>query len=288
MAVASRNLERAENFASRHKIQKAYGSYEALFEDDDVDVVYIATPHNFHFDNASGALNSGKAVLCEKPLCVNVKETRELIEIAGTTNGFLMEAMWTYFLPAVQKAREWVSSGAIGGLKRIVAEFGFYTAFDPRSRIYDPNLGGGSLLDIGIYPIAIAWLFTGKDPVEIHVAGKTAQTGVDDDVTMIFDYGDMVANLTCSFRCDLYNHAMIIGDKGMIVLPRFWVARECKLFRGSQLIEHFRDNRKSIGLNFEAEAVCRHFQRGDRESEIMPLANSLKFQEYIAGVMDLV
>ncbi len=286
VAVASRSKEKATQFANQYNIPKAYGDYDNLFEDDEIDAIYVATPHNFHFDNSSNALKAGKAVLCEKPITVNPQECRDLIDLSQTTGNYLMEALWTYFLPAILKAQEWVKEGKIGDIKHIKADFGNPVPFDPESRMYSPDLAGGALLDMGIYPIALAWLFLKKDPDNISVISKKAPTGVDDDVTMLFDYVDVTATLTTSFRCKLPNCAYIIGDKGYIRIPDFWQAKECFLYNNvDKCVEHYVDDRKSIGLNFEIDTVNSDLLNYKKESEVMPLSYSLKLQEHMGLVM---
>lgn len=285
VAVASRSGKKAEDFAIQYNITKAYGTYDELFADDEINAVYIATPHNFHFKNTLDALNFGKSVLCEKPITVNPQECRELINVSRATGIYLMEAMWTYFLPANLKAQEWIADGKIGTIKHIKADFGNQVPYDPEGRMYNPELAGGALLDMGIYPIALAWLFYKKDPDEISVISRKAPSGVDDDVVMLFKYHDSAATLTTTFRCKLPNYAFIIGDEGYIMIPDFWRAKECMLFKGEDCIDHFTDDRKSLGLNFETEAVNNDILNNKKESKVMPLAYSLKLQQHMNLVM---
>lgn len=285
VAIASRSNETARAFADQFFVSKAYGSYEALFKDEQVEAVYVATPHNFHFQNAADGLRAGKAVLCEKPITVNPNELHDLMDIARSTGSYLMEGMWTYFLPVIQKAQEWVNAGRIGKVIRIKADFGYPVPFDAAGRMYNPALAGGALLDMGIYPIAMAWLFYHRHPANIHVTVRKASTGVDDDVSMLFDYGDGTAELAASFRCKLFNHAFIIGEKGYIMLPDFWKAQACFLYHGEDRVDQFVPIRESFGFNFEADSVSRDLLSGRSESEVMPLENSVAFQKTMAAVM---
>jgi predicted dehydrogenase len=150
-AVAARNGDDATAFASKYGAANAYEGYQALFDDKNVDVVYIATPHNFHFKNASDAIKAGKHVLCEKPITVSAEECKQLSLLAKKHDVFLMEAMWTYFLPAIQKAKQWVEQGRIGTIKHVKADFGYPVPFNPDGREYNLDLAGGCLLDMGIY-----------------------------------------------------------------------------------------------------------------------------------------
>lgn len=285
-AVASRSLDKADAFAKKYKIEKAYGSYEQLLSDPKIDAVYIATPHNFHFQNTSDALKKGKAVLCEKPITINPGECRKLIELSRSTNTYLMEAMWTYFLPPVQKAAEWIREGKIGKVQQIKAEFGFKANYDPKNRLFNPELAGGALFDIGIYPIALACLLQQEHPSQMTVDVKKADTGVDHEETMVFNYPDgSKARLHASLLADLPNEAVIIGENGQIKVPDFFKAKECFLYTQDELVEHHTDNRKSIGYNFEISAVNQDLLAGKIQSDIVSLETSQKFQEIMEKVM---
>jgi len=278
-AVAARRLAAAREFAGRHGIATAYEGYDALFADPDIDAVYVATPHALHFSNASAALEAGKHVLCEKPITVSEAELRTLIEVARHSDRYLMEAMWTWFLPAVQTAKEWVDDGRIGALRHIKADFGYPAPFDPASRLYDPAMAGGCLLDVGVYPIALARYFGGQAPAEIDVVVRYAPNGVDDDVVVLFDYDNYVATLAASFRCKLQNTAYIIGSEGYIAIPHCWRARECELFVMDERVDSFVDDRTGSGFEFQIESASRDILEGKRESGTVPHAMSLAFQQ---------
>lgn len=284
-AVASREEAKAVEFAERYKIPRAYGSYAELYMDPEVDAIYVATPHNFHFENTSQALKHGKAVLCEKPITVNPQELEELISISKDTGQYLMEGMWTYFLPALQKAQEWVAAGRIGKVVNVRSDFGYAVPFDAEGRMYNPALAGGSLLDMGIYPIAMAWLFYKQQPASMTVLARKASTGVDHDVTMLFEYEDAAAILASAFRCKLHNHTFVIGEKGYIMIPDFWKADKLFLYEEDECVDTYTDPRKSLGFNFETDAVNLDLLQGKKESDIMPLSFSQAFQETLANVM---
>lgn len=279
VAVAARELESARAFAARHDIAMAYEGYDALFCDPDIDAIYVATPHTLHLPNSRDALRAGKAVMCEKPLTTSAAECRELIDMATASGAYLMEAMWTWFLPAMRKARQWVDEGRIGEVRHIKAELGYPKTYDPQSRLYDPSLAGGCLLDMGIYPIAIARLFAGRAPENMHVVARKAQNGVDDDVAMLFDYGNCTASLATSFRCKLDNAACIVGTDGYITIPDGWRARECHLFALDERIDMFTDDRRGSGFEFQITSVSDDLQNGRKQSDVVPLAASLAFQE---------
>lgn len=279
VAVAARKLEPAEAFAARHGIARAYEGYDALFNDPDIDVVYVATPHTLHLPNSSAALRASKAVLCEKPLTTSAAECESLLEVANDTDAYLMEAMWTWFLPAIQKAKSWLDEGRIGDLTHIHSDFGFYRQYDPDTRVYNAALAGGCLLDLGIYPIAIARYFTGKAPASIEAISHHAPNGVEDHVVMQFDYGKVVASLATSLRCTLDNVTTLVGTKGVIRIPNAWSAKECHLYSGDQNIESFDDGRLGSGFEFQIESVSNDVRLGRRQSSIVPHAASLAFQE---------
>ena len=278
-AVAARSLASASAFAEAHGIEKPYEGYDVLFADGDVDAVYIATPHTFHLENSAAALRAGKAVLCEKPITINATECQQLVDVSTGTGAYLMEAMWTWFLPAVRKAKEWVDAGRIGELHHINADFGYPQVFSPDKREYNAELAGGCLLEMGVYPIAIARYFSAAAPREIQVQSKHAPNGVEDDVVMVFDYGDFSATLATSFRCRLQNAAVIVGRDGWILIPDFFRAHECYLFELDTQVDHFDDGRKGSGFEFQIEAVSNDILEGRTQSAVVRHADSLAFQQ---------
>ena len=279
VAVAARSGADARDFADRHGISKAYAGYDRLFADDEIDAVYVATPHTLHLPNSADALRAGKAVLCEKPLTTSADECRQLLDVAAETGGYLLEAMWTWFLPAVRQAKAWFDAGRIGELRHVRADFGFPKAYDPEERVYNTELAGGCLLDMGVYPIAINRLFTNADPNNVQVVARYAPNGVDDDVVMQFDYDDSVASLATSFRCKLPNTAYIIGTEGHIEIPHFWSARECRLVVMHEVVDAFEDGRRGSGFEFQIASASNDILEGRKQSEMVPHAASLEFQE---------
>ena len=284
VAVGSRATASAAAFAEQYQIPHAHGSYQALFADPDVDAVYIATPHTLHYQNTLDAFEAGKAVLCEKPFTTTPEACRSLIRQARATDAYVMEAMWTYFLPAIRKARDWVDQGRIGPIKHIKADFGYPLPYDPLRREYHAGLAGGALLEMGIYPVALAWLFMQADPQGIEVVARRAPNGVEDDVVMLFTYPGAVATLATSFRCKLQNWAYIIGADGYIAIPDFWRANQCSLYRLDERIDHYQDNRRSLGFNYETVAVNDDLLQEKPQSSVVSWADSLKFQEHMARV----
>ncbi len=282
VAIAARSETRAQNFASQHNVPASYGSYEALYGAEDIDAVYIATPHTHHKQQTASVIDANKSVLCEKPLTINQEECQQLISLSDRTDRYIMEGMWTYFLPAIQKAKQWIEEGFIGDIKHLKADFGYpQLPFDANRREYDKNLAGGCLLEMGIYPVAIAWFFLQRDPIAMNVLSRHAPNGVEDDITMVFDYGDFTATLATSFRCKLQNWCYIIGDKGYIAIPDFWRAKECSLYELETRVNHFTDNRQGLGFEFEIEAASNDILNNNKQSAVMPLLASLKFQQHM-------
>ena len=278
VAVAARDGSRAQEFAARWSVPKAYADYQALYDAANVDAIYIATPHTFHLEQSVAGLRAGKAVLCEKPITVSADECRQLIDEACRQRRYLAEAMWTLFLPAIRKAKAWVAEGRIGTLTQISADFGYPMPYSPVGRAYDPALGGGVLLDMGIYPITIALQFFPDDPHSMQSVAHFAENGVDDHVSMLWNFGSASAMLATSFRSKLPNVACIIGTEGTISIPDFWRARECSLFQLDERIDHFDDGRKGGGFEFEIQSVSDDIAVGRLSSAIVPQQVSLRAQ----------
>ncbi|MGJ8692336.1 MAG: Gfo/Idh/MocA family protein [Thalassotalea sp.] len=286
-AVAARNINSAQAFAEQHHIAKTYAAYQAMFDDPEIDAIYIGTPHTFHFDHAMAAIAAGKHVLCEKPITISAEQCIALSKEAKAQGVLLMEAMWTYFLPAINKAKQWIDAGRIGQIKHIKADFGYPIAYDENSREYDKNLAGGCLLDMGIYPLAIAHFFANQDLDNLHVIANLAPNGVDDDVIMTANSGKIKITLATSFQCRLRNSAYIIGDKGYIVIPDAFRTFQCSLYELDDLIEHFDDGRESLGFQFEAEHFGELIRQGVIESPVVSHAHSLLFQTQMERIKAL-
>lgn len=275
----SRTKRNAQSFAREYDVPTVYDSYAQMLEDPTINAVYIASPHTLHLQNVVDAVRAGKAVLCEKPLVTSVSECQHLIDQTRDTSGYVMEAMWTYFLPAIRKAMSWFEEGRIGQLVHIKADFGYpQRPYSPERREYDASLAGGAALEMGIYPVALAWLFLKRQPDSIQLLSKHAPNGVEDDVSALFDYGDCVATLGTSFRTKLQNWAYIIGENGYIAIPDFWRATSCHLYELDTCVASFDDGRTTLGLNYETQSVVDDLLAGRRESPVMPLSASLAFQ----------
>lgn len=270
-AVASRNREKALVFSELHNAEKAYGVYKQLMQDEKVDVIYIATPHALHHQLTMECLNHGKAVLCEKPFAMNSAEAEEMIKYAISEKIFLMEALWTMFLPHFQYVLEKINSGEYGKIKSIKADFGFPAEFDRNGRLFNKALGGGSLLDIGIYPVFLAYSLLGK-PREIEATAKFSETGVDTECEVEFRYpGGVTAGLRSSINEKTPTIALIELERATIRLnPRFHEPTTVNIITGAkEEIKEF--GVETNGYNFEAEHVTQMLQEGRTESDIMSL-----------------
>ncbi|WP_020619633.1 Gfo/Idh/MocA family protein [Paenibacillus daejeonensis] len=285
LAVGGRSADKAEAFAQEFNIPRAYGSLEELAQDSDVQIVYVGTLHPVHKDNALILLRAGKAVICEKPFTMNEAEAAELIQVAKENNVFLMEAMWTRFLPPIVKVREWLASEKIGEVRMLKADFGFNIGWQPESRLLDPNKGGGALLDAGIYPVSFASMIFGTQPKSIQSVANIGKTGVDEQFSLLFEYeGGRSAVLNSAVQLGMVNDAYIYGTKGYIHIPNFLFGKSASLHVSGQDPEHFNDGREMQGYNFEAEAAMQAIRAGKLESDIMPLAET----QAIMGTLDAI
>jgi predicted dehydrogenase len=269
-AVGSRNPDTAQKFARQHGFEKAYGSYEELVSDPAVDIVYIATPHNLHYENTIMCLDRGKHVLCEKPFAVNGHEVRRMIAKAKEKHLFLMEALWTRFLPNLIKVKEMVDDGRIGRIKLLKADFGISIPFDPGHRLYNKQLIGGSLLDLGIYPLFLSLLLLGK-PKSIHAVAGIGDTGVDYNCSFTLGYEKSTLSVMYSSmvaQTDIT--ASIYGDKGNIIFDKWWyMPVSAQLITPEGKTIPIKGKSKGNGYNYEATEVIRCIEKGEMQSEMM-------------------
>lgn len=283
-AIAASDKSRAETFAKEYNLPHKY-SYDELYNSNEVDAVYIATTHNFHYEQCIQCMKHGKSVLCEKPVTLNDKQFKELVSLAQEKNVFLMEAMWTYFLPAVLKAKQWLQERKIGSLKVIEADFGFPMEKNFEGRMYNIELAGGALLDLGVYPVAFTEYFMNKKPDSITASGVLTSTGVDERTGMILQYGDATASLFTSMVNIMVNKGMLYGEKGYIEIPDFFKAFAAFLYDDHHnLIEKFEDDRTTKGYNFEIQHATDTILQHKIESEIMSHARSNEIQEIMTEV----
>lgn len=285
-AAASRSLANAQTFASEMGFEKAYGSYEEMVNDPLVEVVYIASPHSHHCEHTLLCLNHQKAVLCEKAFAINSREAGLMIEAARKNNTFLMEAFWTRFQPSFLKAMEIVRSGELGALKMIHSDFAFNAEYNPEKRLYNVALGGGSLLDIGIYPIFMSLMALGK-PSGIKTMATFCPTGAEETIMMSFQYpGGATASLVSSFASFSSTQTEFCCENGFVRLNRRFYTPTTLTYWKNGEEEKFITLEKGAGFGYELEAahVMACLDAGKKESDLMPLSFSSDLME----IMDWV
>lgn len=290
-AVGSRSAERAEAFAAAHavdgRVPTAHGSYRALVEDPDVDVVYVATPHPHHRATAMAALAAGKAILVEKSFTVTPNATREIVAAAGAAGRFAMEAMWTRFCPATHRLRELVADGAIGEVRTVTADLGPRHPVDPAARTYHPERGDGLLFHLGVYPVSFAQMLLGvPDAVVAH--GTLHASGVDVEESVLLRYpGGRSAQLFASLRSPAPGEARVLGTTGWIhVPPRFHYPGRIVLHRVGHDPQTVDAPLSGAGYAHELAEVTERITAGHTESEIMPLADTVAVQDILGEVAD--
>ncbi len=274
VAVGSRTLEAAETFGAHFRVPHRHASYEALAQDPDVDAIYVATPHNSHYANARLCLEAGKGALVEKAFTLNAEQAVDLIALARQKNLFLMEAMWTRFLPCMAKVRELVQGGAIGDLRMIKADLGFRADDKPEGRLLNPNLAGGALLDVGCYVVSFASMLLGT-PDQVSGLSAIGKTGVDEQSAILLGYPEgRLAVLTCAVRTASPRDGVILGTEGWITLqPPFGWTRHLTLKTAAGKEQSFRF--KNDGFEYEIAEAVRCMRAGLIESPLMPLDESL-------------
>ena len=279
VGVGSRDLARAREFGARFGSPRAYGSYEELVADSEIDAVYVASPHPFHAEHSILALDAGKAVLCEKPFALNARQARKVVETARTRGVFCMEAMWTRFIPTMVRLRELLAEGVIGEVKMLVADFGFGAAVDPAGRLFNPKLGGGALLDVGIYPVSLASMVLGT-PERITGLTHLGGAGVDEQGAVVFGYpSGAVAVCYTAIRVTTPQLGYLMGSRGRIELDQgWWNGRSfvVKLEGETRTVQPYR---KGNGYNYEAEEVGRCLREGRTESAVMSLDETVSIME---------
>ena len=284
-AVASSNPERARAFAEKNGGEKTYTSYEALVNDPRVDAVYIATPHRFHYENAMLCLQAGKPVLCEKPLTVNAAETRKLIETARANKVFLLEALWTRFLPIYAEIRQWLDEKAIGDLHYLTSNFGFNIPKGKEDRWLNPELAGGTLLDMGVYPISTSQWVMGQAPVSFGAKAIIGETGVDELTSVVLQYpGGAISQFSSNFLSDNVNDFYIYGSKGSIrIHANYWAATMATLSVNGQQLTLSRALRAG-GFEYQTEEAMRCIRAGLLESPGMTHADTLANLELMDAI----
>ena len=293
-AVGSRGQASADAFGEKWHTPHRHASYEALVSDPTVDAIYISTPHPYHYENTLLCLTASKHVLVEKPFAMNARQAREMIDLADSKGLFLMEAMWTRCLPAMVQVRQWISDGQIGDVHLVRAHFSFRADFDAKSRLFAPELGGGALLDAGIYPISFASMVLGT-PKTIHSTATIGPTGTDDISSYMFGYDDgKTALLSSGVRLAIPVEAEIFGSNGYIKIHEPWLRpRVVTLAKPpapgsdtSLIYDGLLFDKQTIyppthgnGYNYEAAEVARCIRAGQIDSKLMPLAETLAIME---------
>ncbi|HEY0259881.1 MAG TPA: Gfo/Idh/MocA family oxidoreductase [Lacisediminihabitans sp.] len=280
-AVGSRSQESADAFAAEFGIPTAHGSYEALVADPDVDVVYVSTPHPFHAEAALLALNAGKHVLVEKPFTLNAAEAREVVDTAARNHLVVLEAMWNRFLPHTLRIREIIAAGTLGDVRTLIADHNQNLPKDPKHRINDPALGGGALLDLGVYPVSFAFDLFGTPSSVQAIAAKTA-TGVDRQTAIVFGYGDgQQAVLHTALDTLGPNTAAIIGTAGRIEIDSVWYTPTGFTVYDSEgaVVERFEHEVKNRGMQFQAWEAERLIAAGLTAGDILPPEESVRVME---------
>lgn len=283
-AVGSRTAESAGRFGDAHRIETRHSSYEALAHDPGVDVVYVATPHPMHHGNARLALEAGKPVLVEKPFTMDAAEARDLVELARAENLFLMEAMWTRFLPHIRHVRELLPQ--LGDIVTVTADHGQWFAEDAAFRLFAPELGGGALLDLGIYPVSFASMVLGT-PERVAAVATPAFTGVDAQTSMLFGYASGAqALLTCTLSAVSPTTASIVGTDARIEIDGPFYAPASFTFTprdGERRRFEYVDEGR--GLRFQADEVALRLAAGETESPLMPLAETVSIMTTMDQVL---
>ncbi|WP_282702218.1 Gfo/Idh/MocA family oxidoreductase [Streptomyces sp. CC219B] len=292
VAVASRSQESADAFAERFGIGRAYGEWDALAADEDIDVVYVATPHSAHRAAAGLCLEAGRNVLCEKAFTLNAREAEELVALAKGRGSFLMEAMWMYCNPVIRKLKGLVADGAIGEVRSVQADFGLAGPFPPAHRLRDPLQGGGALLDLGVYPVSFAHLLLGE-PSDLTARAVLSDEGVDLQTGALLSWeSGALASVHCSIIGGTATSASVTGSLGRIDLPSgFFHPDHFVLHRDGRDPEKFladpADGPRST-LRHEATEVMRALRAGETESPLVPLDGTLAVMRTLDAIRERV
>jgi predicted dehydrogenase len=292
VAVASRTREAARAFAERFGVPRAYGDWEALARDEDIDVVYVATPHAAHRAAAGLCLEAGRNVLCEKPFTLNVRQAEELVALAREHGRFLMEAMWMYCNPLVRRLKALVDDGAIGEVRTVHADFGLSGPFPPAHRLRDPALGGGALLDLGVYPVAFAQLLLGE-PTDVTARAVLSPEGVDLQTGALLSWeSGALASVHCSIVGGTATTASVTGSEGRIDVPSgFFYPDRFVLHRDGREPQEFAADPADgprTSLRHEAREVMRALRSGETESPLVPLEGTLAVMRTLDAIRDRV
>lgn len=281
-AVAATDVERAAAFAGQYNAPHHFGSYEEMVQTPGLDIVYVATPHVLHKDNTLLCLRHKVPVLCEKPFAMTQAQARQMVEAARQSDTFLMEAMWTRFMPTIQQALTWINEGRIGRVHSVKADFGFRAAFEPEGRLLNKALGGGALLDIGVYPAFLSLLILGY-PTQIKAMAFMGPTGVDEELGALLAYPDgKMAHLHTSIRAKTKTEAFIYGDEGVIHLHSRWhEPTTMSLLLEGQRPELVNFEYPGLGYLYEAAEAMKCLEQGLKEHPDLSLDFSLQLMQLL-------
>lgn len=286
-AVSSKSKERAESFAHKYNIPHFFKSYEEMLSMPEIDVVYIATTHNYHYDNIMLCLNNKKGVLCEKSMVTNASDAREVFSFAKEQGLFIMEAMWSRYLPAVKKAKEWIDSGKIGDIVLSSAVLGFRTKDEPFDRFLSKELGGGAAFDLSVYNIELATYLFGTEYESVKTSVVYGETGVDVTNNITLNYKNFTVSLLSTLAANLPRSDMYIyGTKGSILLGRLAAPTKCTLFTDDNKPYVFTGEFNN-GFQYEIQDVCDCIKNGKTESEIVPPKVTIKCAEIYDKLLNL-
>lgn len=286
VAVASTNRERAEAFARAHGIDRAFGSYEELLEQD-LDAVYISVVNNLHLQTVKKCLDYGKAVICEKPAVCTLEEADQLISYVRSKQVLFMEGMWTNFLPCIQKTKEWIQQEKIGRIRNIQSSFSFCTPYQENSRLYSKALGGGGLLDLGIYGIAFSIEMAGEKVKEVKSMMQMGPSQVDEFGTCLIRFeNEIISNCNYGIRLSMPDDAFIYGEDGYIIVKKFWASRCCELYDANgTLLEYFVDPVEN-GFRYEIEHFIHLLDENKIESDINSLEKTRRYYQVVQKIIE--
>jgi len=285
-AVGSRGRESADAFASKHGIKRSFSSYAELATCPEVDVIYVSTPHPYHAANARLALEAGKHVLLEKPFTLNAKEARDVMALAQSRGLVVLEAMWTRWLPHMVRLREIIRAGTIGEVRLLLVDHTLSLSIDPKHRLNDPSLGGGALLDLGIYPISFAWELFGA-PSNVVAQATFSETGVDDSVTVILGYeGGRKAVTHSAKNARGQNRAVVVGNKGRIEIDPLWYNATSFTVIGNDdgIVERYTHPLKTRGMEYQAMEMEQLVKDGKISGDILPIEETVSIMECLDEV----
>ena len=290
-AVGSRSQETADAFAARYGIPTAHPSYEALVADPTIDAIYVSTPHPLHYENARLALSAGKHVLVEKPFTLNAAEAREVVDLAAQKKLVVLEAMWTRWLPHMVRVREIIAAGTLGDVRTVIADHNQDLPDDPAHRINNPDLGGGALLDLGIYPVSFAWDVFGKPSTIAAISSPTASTGVDRQTAILFGYeGGQQAVLHTALDTLGPNTASVIGTAGRIDIDSVWYSPTTFTVYNNEgeVIERFDQPVISRGMQFQAWALEAIVAAGALAGDELPPSETVAIMETLDTIREQI